>query len=529
MKPTQTPEELGHKVASEAIEHIVKRAEDYCECERQRLEATNQPEITARLAELSLLHDREQELKEQARLAPPAGDLRSRRCQGVYFWAITLFLTVAGFFFSVLALEPYQLGWKSYLYCLGIAVVSPFCVEQFLQSWGNQKLIRILSAIAAVAALASLMLLALIRGDLLVEQFKDVSPVVMFEDPSPATPQPQGNFYDATLIELRLLMALLALAIEIGAGLALHNAWRFSAPSERDPDEIERQLARVQEEMVSHVRRVSLLQNEPAVFVAGFWRDFYRAMLNGTARNGLTRLSVLFLCLFAFGQVRAVAAEPVSLIVALDLTQSVAVRGYDGKAAFEKNLAVVPRLLSQLPSGSRITVLGITDNSFGDPYILLTARLSEDVGYFKERLAAARHRTVNVWQRRARELEPRFPHTDVFGALVLAGQMLKQEATRRKIIIILSDLRHDAYGINLEHPAVVGASGVLGRVIREGLVAELEGVEVYALGVHAAGKRITYWRSLRQFWTAYFERSGATLKTFSVTRDLPEFGEGRER
>jgi hypothetical protein len=34
-------------------------------------------------------------------------------------------------------------------------------------------------------------------------------------------------------------------------------------------------------------------------------------------------------------------------------------------------------------------------------------------------------------------------------------------------------------------------------------------------GVHAAGKDIAYWQSLRAFWEGYFAKAGATLKGFS--------------
>jgi hypothetical protein len=38
------------------------------------------------------------------------------------------------------------------------------------------------------------------------------------------------------------------------------------------------------------------------------------------------------------------------------------------------------------------------------------------------------------------------------------------------------------------------------------------GVEVYALGVDGAGKDMRYWQTLRDFWTAYFERTGGSSK-----------------
>ena len=53
---------------------------------------------------------------------------------------------------------------------------------------------------------------------------------------------------------------------------------------------------------------------------------------------------------------------------------------------------------------------------------------------------------------------------------------------------------------------------------------DLHGVEVYALGVDGAGKDMRYWQTLRDFWTEYFKRTGAILKTYSVLRDPPDLG-----
>jgi len=51
----------------------------------------------------------------------------------------------------------------------------------------------------------------------------------------------------------------------------------------------------------------------------------------------------------------------------------------------------------------------------------------------------------------------------------------------------------------------------------------LDGVEVYAEGVDAAGETVRYWASLQDFWKAYFGRVGATLTGYSALRPVPEF------
>jgi hypothetical protein len=53
--------------------------------------------------------------------------------------------------------------------------------------------------------------------------------------------------------------------------------------------------------------------------------------------------------------------------------------------------------------------------------------------------------------------------------------------------------------------------------------ADLRGVDVYFLGVHAVGKDVKYWQSLQVFYGDYFKACGASLRIFSVSRDMPDF------
>src|ERR1700691_6124842 len=80
-------------------------------------------------------------------------------------------------------------------------------------------------------------------------------------------------------------------------------------------------------------------------------------------------------------------------------------------------------LLGSVPAGSTITVIRITENSFGQPYILLAATISDDPGYFGERLASARHQLVGAWQTRSMQIKPSAKNTDILGAALLASEL----------------------------------------------------------------------------------------------------------
>jgi hypothetical protein len=522
MREEQSTQEIGRELGFEGVEYAVANGERFSDYERQRIELTNRAPILALQANIALLSQRELALQDKLRNAPPAGNLRARRRKAIYYWAVTAVLTVAGFFFSLLAFDPYRLGWKSGLYCIGIAIVTPFCVEKFLETWGEVKLVKTLASIAFVAAIASLVLLAVVRGDVLSQQVKDTTPVVVSDDDRPATPEPPNTFYDSTLVLLRIVMALLALAMELGAGLALHDARRLGQESGEDLGALAVELSAVHQQMVSSLHELTVLENEAAVFVARFWRDFYRSMLSHTARSALSKLvvamgvGILFLMPH-----RSFAADRLDLVVMVDLTQSVAVKGHDGKTESDKNLQAVTRLLAQVPAGSHVTVLGITDNSFAQPYILLSADVGSDEGYFKEKLTGARQQLVRNWQRRIEHLQGGFKHTDILGALLLADQLFHERPNGwRQDLIIFSDIRQDTADLNLETPAKFDAKAILVRTEKKGLVAHLENVDVYVLGVDNAGMSIEYWRRLRNFWLGYFATVGANVRNYSVLREF---------
>ena len=217
-------------------------------------------------------------------------------------------------------------------------------------------------------------------------------------------------------------------------------------------------------------------------------------------------------------QGHAAAQNHTTLVIAVDLTQSVAVRGPDGRSEFQKNIEGVTKQLALVPADSRVTVVGITDHSFTQPDILLSATIPADAGYFGERLSRARNQLVQGWSTRSAKLEPRYQQTDIIGALMLAGQLFDQDArTGQKILVIYSDMRHRTADLDLESLQTVPR---LEKTSTSNLVrADIHDVEVYAFGVDGAGKSMTYWLSLRGFWTVYFRSSGATLKSYAVLRN----------
>ena len=514
----------GGEFGMDAANHVDRHSASYCASERQRIETVNRPAILALRARVAQLQDQARDLENRIYQALPPGTVQARRRKAIFRYAIAALLTVAAFIFSVLAFDPYRLGWKAWLYCFGIAIVTPFLVDRILDRWASPRLVDVLATVAGVAAVVSLILLAEIRGDLLAQQVTN-TPSAVIESAGDTPPPPTENtFYDRTLGLLRLVMAFLAFAIEIGAGIALHEAGQWASANGEDGMALRRELAAVREQMIAHGHEVWALENAGAAFEHEFWRNFYRSLLNGVKRGALQKLLIFVLCLgiFAHGETRT--DSHADIVVLLDLSQSVAVRGHDSKAEFEKNVQGVSGILAALPAGAKVTVIGITDDSFATPYIIFSAELADDEGYFKERLANGHATLLRAWQERSERLTPSCAKTDILGALFIASEVFHESpGGRRKVLVVLSDMRQATGALDLERQAIVQTPAAMRQVAGNKLMADLGGVEVYAEGVDGAGESVGYWQSLHDFWAAYFVQTGATLARYSALRGVPEF------
>jgi hypothetical protein len=529
MIPELNAENIGQTLGFEGVGSVVSKVEEYCAYEERRITLKNEPRILSIQGEIAILQDEERTLEERIKNAQPPCDFRNRRRKATYYWTVAVLLALAAFVFSLLAFDPYRLGWKSYLYCLGIAIVTPFLIEEIIERWNLAGLVRTLTTIAGVAALFSLIFLAVIRGDLLAHEIDTSNRAVVTDDMDTATqPPPQNDFYRETVALLRLAMALLAVAMELGAGLALHKAWRTSENSGEDWKELRKELSSVRSQIVALATEMTLLQNEPAIFAAQFWRNFYHAMLTHTVRNAMAKLLLGLLILLLPGlHGHADAQEQTAIVAAIDLSRSVGAAGPDARSDFEKNVAGVTKLLAAVPGSSRVIVLGITDNSFSEPYILLSARVPDDPGYFGEKLQAAHRQLITLWKRRSAQLQPNFKHTDILGALLTAEHIFNQSPqASRKVLVIFSDMRHSTKELDFESGRSIPSFTQLKTRPNAMPVAALKGVEVYALGVDGAGKSTDYWQSLQAFWREYFVRAGAALRDYSVLRDLPSLTAG---
>jgi hypothetical protein len=511
---------IGEQLGIEGFDQFIKHAEAVCECERQRIELVNHSLITAKKAEYASELEKADELKPRVYQARPLHEHRTRRRRIIYCWSVAAVLIIAGFVLAQLTLEPFQLGRKSLFYCLGIAISVPYLVETTLDRLASEKLIRVLVTVSSIVALISLMTLAVIRGQLLAKHTQEDSSAVVIDGEETQNNPSKASFYDDTVPLLQIVMVLLAFSMEVGAGIALHEAERVSANLGESHEELQRARAGVQAKLALLVQEIMALQSEPAVFVTKFWRDFHWAVLKRSIGNA-AKVGLVGVLFFLFlSTLTTNAQQRVELVVLIDLSRSVGANGPDDRSEFQKNVAAVSQVLRQVPAGAHVTILGITDDSFAQPYFLLRATVASEAGYFGEKLTSARQRLETTWKTRSRNLTPSFAGTDLFGAFLVAGQIFQEVgAGRRDVLVVFSDMWQETREFNFGRATGICAPEAMEKVRAQKLLANLRDAEVEVLGTDAPGRNKAEWACVRDFWMKYLAEAGAKSREYSVMRE----------
>ena len=521
MNPEYSPTDIGSQLGAGGVDGVIANIEQYCAHETRRITLTNHCQIVAHKAELLLLAQQADDVADQLRDAPPPGDLRHFRRKKIFVSIITCLFSVTGFSLAVWTFAPFRLGWPGYLFCIGIATVVPFLVEQMLEGGRFEWITKGMIAVGTVAGFVSLMLLADVRGHLLAHEMQ-TPPAVVFEDAQPDQPAPEDNFYADTLGSLRLATVLFSFAMELAAGVALRSAWAKPPQDAKEWQRRREELATLRSRMIAIAGEITRREDESGIFEARLWRDFYGAMLTRAVQSAARKLiiALVFVAVAAYAHGATQPPPPLNLVVALDLTKSVDVKGPDGKTEFQKNIDAVTQVLANIPHGAHVTIVGITNHSFTQPYILLSVSVPEDPGYFGERQNAARRELVLAWKRRSAALQPTFTATDILGALDLASQVFREQSLSRdrRMLILFSDMRNETRELQLESQSIPGA---FNQAMGAERGPDLAHVTVFALGVDGAGSSTEHWREIEQFWRMYFAKSGAALDAFATLRVLP--------
>ena len=182
------------------------------------------------------------------------------------------------------------------------------------------------------------------------------------------------EFYAAP--KMRLFLTLLSLSLELAGGLALHEVRTALKLRRTQPSPEGRRLQIVEQELGQNDARLIFLRNEPEVFEAEFRRNHTMGLLHSAAQHaGKTHpnwpATLTFLTILCVGSA-TLRGQSIDVLEALDYSATSKATGYDGNAAYLQNIQAAARIIASLPAGSRITVAGISDQSFARPLVLLT-------------------------------------------------------------------------------------------------------------------------------------------------------------
>jgi hypothetical protein len=448
---------------------------------------------------------------------------------GSAWWTVNWFLTL-GWERALLAVTLFVLplvGWVAFLSFVG-EQASAWDLRKILSACG---LLVVLCSAVAVACLGG----ARMAGVTLQEERH--ADHVEFSDNAATV---QARHERVTRIKgllSRLATAaviILSVAGEVAAGIAYHeyarhrvvvrtvgsffNERRSIAQALADNAAAREAVARSAELLEARLTATGLRREAVAVYQAEEKERRDKSVVP-TLKWVAIVFGVLVLLLFAVSLVLAAEAVYTSsgiTVVILDLSTSV-----DPDNEFQRNVQAIDYLISSVPAGNtRLVVLGLDSRSFSRAPLFSGASPS-DAGRFGEYLESWRIGQIRAWRQVAARLKPDATGSDVIGAVARAALEFEDRRDRSRRLIILSDMRQVGRGLNFER-RIDNTAALIEWADRQGLICRLPSVEVWALGVHTLGAEERQWVAIRMFWTEYFRRAGAVMKSFSPSRHMGE-------
>ena len=201
--------------------------------------------------------------------------------------------------------------------------------------------------------------------------------------------------------------------------------------------------------------------------------------------------------------------QPRQLLIAVDLS------GSRSDAHRQQARAAVEAAIDGLSYGDRVVLVQVHQRSAVEDEAVRwteTAPLPEHgqpTSLDRERLDAIKQAARSV-ARSVFEGEGagRLPTTDLFATLHIAAEYVRDAEGRPTHLLMVSDMLQSAHGIEMSRAAGVPDAAWVEAQRASGLLPRLDGTCVAVVGADATSAEGI---AVRDFWSAYFDASGATL------------------
>lgn len=166
------PQDVGYGLGTIAVENAAEKFEEVREQEKRRRTLRNEPEIASlRARGVSLKDERTSVRRALDRVQSEIGIPRAKR---IFSGIVATLLATAGFAFAYMALAPFALGRMTVVYAAGIGVVLGYWTERLLDAFHWRPVMLAVILTGFVTGFAGLLVLAHIRGEILILELRRV-------------------------------------------------------------------------------------------------------------------------------------------------------------------------------------------------------------------------------------------------------------------------------------------------------------------------------------------------------------------
>jgi hypothetical protein len=149
---------------------------------------------------------------------------------------------------------------------------------------------------------------------------------------------------------------------------------------------------------------------------------------------------------------------------------------------------------------------------------MVYGEMPEKEGYFRELAKRKKIELIRDFRAKLKKLKNERPATELLSGIFLFARICQEYHDKRKVMVLVSDMRQFTREID-ENMITQDVDRAFTRVKSQGLIPDMEGIDVYCMGVSTARMNVKKWQALRDFWQKFFSAAGANLRRYDIGRN----------